>query len=226
MRDESDGGESEYKRISCAQCSSTVGRSYVRTGPNNARLQDLLTLDINAVKSYQLGVHGFKVTGFEDGDGDGDGDGDADSAAHKLRTTRLEEQMIKVENVMVIFAERMGAMESALKAVQSRLDSVTDTSEPVTWGMGGGGGGGGVTMPMLPGEHQQSPHQRQQHPHQQQYDGGDGGGGGGGGGGYPHQGSGGGGHRPFRGAAAGAVMYGGGGSARGHPSHSPFGGVR
>jgi hypothetical protein len=75
-------------------------------------MQQPYPLDVPAVKSYQLGIHEMKVTGYdgeaENGDGD-DGD-DGDDGAHKQRTMRLEEQMVKVENVMVIFAERMGAM--------------------------------------------------------------------------------------------------------------------
>ena len=53
--------------------------------------------------------------------------------------------MVKVENVLVLFNERMGAMESALRNVLARLDAATARSEPATWGAGPGGyGQGGV----------------------------------------------------------------------------------
>ena len=51
----------------------------------------------------------------------------------------------QVENVLVLFNERMGAMEGALRNVLARLDAATARSEP---GLGAGPGawsGGGDT---------------------------------------------------------------------------------
>lgn len=126
---------------------------YNHTGHHNAHLHHLVCLDIDAVKSYQLGAHQMSVEGHENiptVDGGGGGAGEE----HQMRTTALEQQMLKTENVMIIFSERMGAMESALRAMQHRLDQVASPSEPAVWGARTGGGGG-VVLPMLPREQQQ-----------------------------------------------------------------------
>ena len=78
------------------------------------------------------------------------------------RVERLEEQMVKVENVLVLFNERVGAMESAMRHALRRVDAAVNPTEPVAWGMGpspgmGGsadrrGSGVGMGMPMLPRE--------------------------------------------------------------------------
>lgn len=151
MSDPSDGGDSEYNIITCVQCSAEVGKVYVRTSQETAKLQDLISLSTDAVCSYQLGRHEMRVQGT----------GDLNPLSEE-RVTRLEEQMVKVENVLVLFNERMGAMESATRHALSRLDAVVNPSEPVAWGMGpspgmGGsadrrGSGVGMGMPMLPRE--------------------------------------------------------------------------
>ena len=153
MSDPSDGGDSEYNIITCVQCSAEVGKVYVRTSHETAKLQDLISLSTDAVCSYQLGRHEMRVQGT----------GDLNPLSEE-RVTRLEEQMVKVENVLVLFNERMGAMESALRNVLARLDAATARSEPATWGAGpgvwsgrgayggDGEGFGGVCMPALPRE--------------------------------------------------------------------------
>ena len=161
MSDPSDGGDSEYNIITCVQCSAEVGKVYVRTSHETAKLQDLISLSTDAVCSYQLGRHEMRVQGT----------GDLNPLSEE-RVTRLEEQMVKVENVLVLFNERWHAMESALRQLQQRVDVVSTPSQRhgMAWGMGpgaspggaspGGGGGGsvgrgpvgGVGMPMLPGE--------------------------------------------------------------------------
>ena len=162
MSDPSDGGDSEYNIITCVQCSAEVGKVYVRTSQETAKLQDLISLSTDAVCSYQLGRHEMRVQGT----------GDLNPLSEE-RVTRLEEQMVKVENVLVLFNERWHAMESALRQLQQRVDVVSTPSQRhgMAWGMGptgaspsgaspGGGGGGsvgrgpggGVGMPMLPGE--------------------------------------------------------------------------
>lgn len=148
-------GDIEYARVACAQCAAPVGRVYNKTSADDARLRDLIALDRSAVCSYQFGRHAVRVAGM-----------DADPAEApgmtNERVERLEEQMVKVENVLVLFNERMGAMESATRHALSRLDAVVNPSEPVAWGMGpspgmGGsadrrGSGVGMGMPMLPRE--------------------------------------------------------------------------
>lgn len=198
VSDPADGGDSEYNIITCLQCSAEVGKVYVRTSQENAKLQDLISLSTEAVCSYQLGRHEMRVQGA----------GDMNPLSEE-RVTRLEEQMVKVENVLVLFNERWHAMESALRQLQQRVDVVSTPSQQhgMAWGMGpgvspnggggasGGRGGGGVGMPMLPGEVGR----------------GGGGVGGGQGGGSPFGGSDQGGPGSgFRGAAAGAAaaMYG------------------
>ena len=155
MSDPADGGDSEYNIITCLQCSAEVGKVYVRTSQENAKLQDLISLSTEAVCSYQLGRHEMRVQGA----------GDMNPLSEE-RVTRLEEQMVKVENVLVLFNERWHAMESALRQLQQRVDVVSTPSQQhgMAWGMGpgvspnggggasGGRGGGGVGMPMLPGE--------------------------------------------------------------------------
>ena len=161
MSDPSDGGDSEYNIITCVQCSAEVGKVYIRTSHETAKLQDLISLSTDAVCSYQLGRHEMRVQGT----------GDLNPLSEE-RVTRLEEQMVKVENVLVLFNERWHAMESALRQLQQRVDVVSTPSQRhgMAWGMGpgaspsgaspGGGGGGsvgrgpggGVGMPMLPGE--------------------------------------------------------------------------
>ena len=110
MSDPSDGGDSEYNIITCVQCSAEVGKVYVRTSHETAKLQDLISLSTDAVCSYQLGRHEMRVQGT----------GDLNPLSDE-RVTRLEEQMVKVENVLVLFNERWHAMESALRA-QQQLD--------------------------------------------------------------------------------------------------------
>lgn len=162
MSDPSDGGDSEYNIITCVQCSAEVGKVYIRTSHETAKLQDLISLSTDAVCSYQLGRHEMRVQGT----------GDLNPLSEE-RVTRLEEQMVKVENVLVLFNERWHAMESALRQLQQRVDVATTPSQRhgMAWGTGpgaspgvaspGGGGGGsvgrglgggGVGMPMLPGE--------------------------------------------------------------------------
>ena len=161
MSDPSDGGDSEYNIITCVQCSAEVGKVYVRTSHETAKLQDLISLSTDAVCSYQLGRHEMRVQGT----------GDLNPLSEE-RVTRLEEQMVKVENVLVLFNERWHAMESALRQLQQRVDVATTPSAAARHGVGmgpgaspggaspGGGGGGsvgrgpggGVGMPMLPGE--------------------------------------------------------------------------
>ena len=104
MSDPSDGGDSEYNIITCVQCSAEVGKVYVRTSQETAKLQDLISLSTDAVCSYQLGRHEMRVQGT----------GDLNPLSEE-RVTRLEEQMVKVENVLVLFNERWHAMESALR---------------------------------------------------------------------------------------------------------------
>ena len=107
MSDPSDGGDSEYNIITCVQCSAEVGKVYVRTSHETAKLQDLISLSTDAVCSYQLGRHEMRVQGT----------GDLNPLSEE-RVTRLEEQMVKVENVLVLFNERWHAMESALRQLQ------------------------------------------------------------------------------------------------------------
>ena len=107
MSDPSDGGDSEYNIITCVQCSAEVGKVYVRTSQETAKLQDLISLSTDAVCSYQLGRHEMRVQGT----------GDLNPLSEE-RVTRLEEQMVKVENVLVLFNERWHAMESALRQLQ------------------------------------------------------------------------------------------------------------
>ena len=106
MSDPSDGGDSEYNIITCVQCSAEVGKVYVRTSHETAKLQDLISLSTDAVCSYQLGRHEMRVQGT----------GDLNPLSEE-RVTRLEEQMVKVENVLVLFNERWHAMESALSLI-------------------------------------------------------------------------------------------------------------
>ena len=147
MSDPSDGGDSEYNIITCVQCSAEVGKVYVRTSQETAKLQDLISLSTDAVCSYQLGRHEMRVQGT----------GDLNPLSEE-RVTRLEEQMVKVENVLVLFNERWHAMESALRQLQQRVDVVSTPSQRhgMAWGMGpgaspagaspGGGGGGAAIL--------------------------------------------------------------------------------
>ena len=66
MSDPSDGGDSEYNIITCVQCSAEVGKVYVRTSQETAKLQDLISLSTDAVCSYQLGRHEMRVQGTGD----------------------------------------------------------------------------------------------------------------------------------------------------------------
>ena len=137
VSDPADGGDSEYNIITCLQCSAEVGKVYVRTSQENAKLQDLISLSTEAVCSYQLGRHEMRVQGA----------GDMNPLSEE-RVTRLEEQMVKVENVLVLFNERWHAMESALRQLQQRVDVVSTPSQQhgMAWGMGPGvspNGGGG-----------------------------------------------------------------------------------
>ena len=127
MSDPSDGGDSEYNIITCVQCSAEVGKVYVRTSHETAKLQDLISLSTDAVCSYQLGRHEMRVQGT----------GDLNPLSEE-RVTRLEEQMVKVENVLVLFNERWHAMESALRQLQQRVDVVSTPSQRhgMAWGMG------------------------------------------------------------------------------------------
>ena len=118
MSDPADGGDSEYNIITCLQCSAEVGKAYVRTSQENAKLQDLISLSTEAVCSYQLGRHEMRVQGA----------GDMNPLSEE-RVTRLEEQMVKVENVLVLFNERWHAMESALRQLQQRVDVVSTPSQ-------------------------------------------------------------------------------------------------
>ena len=152
-------GENEFNRVECAQCRAVVGRVYNKTSPEDAKLRDLIALDRGRVCSYTFGRHAVRVSGQPEDDPNF---GAAGESAE--RVSRLEEQMVKVENVLVLFNERMGAMESALRNVLARLDAATARSEPATWGAGpgvwsgrgayggDGEGFGGVCMPALPRE--------------------------------------------------------------------------
>ena len=62
----SEGGESEYNRISCTQCGAVVGRVFTKTSSLNDQFLDLLCLHPDAVTSYQLGKHEMKMTGHDD----------------------------------------------------------------------------------------------------------------------------------------------------------------
>ena len=150
-------GDVEYARVACAQCAAPVGRVYDKTSADDARLRDLIALDRSAVCSYQFGRHAVRVSGADVDPAQAEASGMTNE-----RVERLEEQMVKVENVLVLFNERVGAMESAMRHALRRVDAAVNPTEPVAWGMGpspgmGGsadrrGSGVGMGMPMLPRE--------------------------------------------------------------------------
>ena len=146
-----------FHRLMCA-CGAPVGRVYVTTRPSLAHLKDVLVLDTDAISSYQVGGS-FELRAEGGGGGEhtagamqlrgiAGGVGGA-SMEDRLRISKLEEQMIKVENLMLLHAQMLDTNESRVTAVMERVE--LGSSAPNPWGAGGTHDGGRVmTMPQAP----------------------------------------------------------------------------
>ena len=113
-----------------------AGRVYDKTSADDARLRDLIAL-IDVACSYQFGRHAVRVSGADVDPAQAEASGMTNE-----RVERLEEQMVKVENVLVLAPNAGADGERDETRVACRVDAAVNPTEPVAWGMGPPRGGG------------------------------------------------------------------------------------
>eukprot|EP00053_Salpingoeca_punica_P016844 m.160644 g.160644 ORF g.160644 m.160644 type:complete len:204 (-) comp17055_c1_seq1:482-1093(-) len=106
---------STYTSFSC-ECSAVLGRVYKTTGRHLDPIRDLLTFDLDAISSYKLGS--------------------SDTAAPvedvlDIPTARgLQDQMLKVQNVILVMNERLQAVEAAVAEPEGAKRGHDDSAAP------------------------------------------------------------------------------------------------
>ena len=100
---------STFYPVHCDSCSQCVGKVFLSTTRSLDPMRDAFTFDSQAVKSYEL-------TESPNGGGRAvaaNGNGPSPLAAWTDRLDVLETQVLKVENLMLLFNERIDALEAA-----------------------------------------------------------------------------------------------------------------
>jgi len=106
---------STFHRIYCDSCAQCVGKVFLSTTRDLDPMRDVYTFDSKAIRSYELS----EGRGSRGGAHDDAGGGQQASAVLAERLEVLETQMLKVENLMLLFNERIDVLEDwkALKSL-------------------------------------------------------------------------------------------------------------
>jgi len=127
---------STFHELFCEGCNALLGKVYLTTPAPLDGARNLFTLSTDALESFELGTYDHTCEtpahlmpnppaapreGAEAAVGGGGGEGGPSQAAVQLELT-------KVQNMMLVFHDRISSLERALKAAT----------------MGAGGAGGGV----------------------------------------------------------------------------------
>lgn len=121
--------------ITCASCGEELGVVYKTTPKEIDSLRGMFCFNTDCICSYELGNPQVVADGAEPTGGDqrrGGGAGppppvrdEEERSVMRDKVEKLEEQMLKVENMMLLFNERIGALECTPKpGMRRRLNNV------------------------------------------------------------------------------------------------------
>lgn len=111
---------STFLRVHCESCGARVGRYYRSTVRDLDLMRDGFSFDQEAIGSYELGSTGGPGVGGRAGGGQAAGPaaearengGIAPTAAATRHIEAIETQLLKVENLMLLFNERIEVLEA------------------------------------------------------------------------------------------------------------------
>jgi len=100
---------SMFYRLHCKSCDQCVGKVFVSTVRDLDMMRDRFTFEQKAIKSYELGIRLQDTNQSVGGAGGGKQEGEVSSLVDRIE--EMESTMIKVENLMLLFNERLEELE-------------------------------------------------------------------------------------------------------------------